>query len=116
MSGLQGGTTNFKIFLFLDTSKPSFSSILINSLFSTLNPVVFSKRKGSKFIIVFLKFSIFFTSKLLISPPQICFISSEAFINPSSIERGSMPLSNLNFASVSIFNCLEVFLIERGKK
>ena len=54
MSGLQEGTTNFKIFLFLDISKPSFSSILINSLFSTLNPVVFSKRNGLKFIIVFL--------------------------------------------------------------
>ena len=51
MSGLQEGTTNFKIFLFLDTLKPSFSSILINSLFSTLNPVVFSKRNGSKLII-----------------------------------------------------------------
>ena len=50
MSGLQEGTTNFKIFLFLDTLKPRFSSILINSLFSTLNPVVFSKRNGSKFI------------------------------------------------------------------
>ena len=54
MSGLQEGTTNFKIFLFLDTLKPNFSSILINSLFSTLNPVVFSKRNGSKLIIVFL--------------------------------------------------------------
>ena len=88
MSGLQEGTTNFKIFLFLDTSNPSFSSILINSLFSTLKPVFFQKKWVKINYCLFIIFN-FFTSKLLISPPQICFISSEAFINPSSIDKGS---------------------------
>ena len=37
-------------------------------------------------------------------------------ISPASIDFGSIPLSNLNFASVSIFNNFEVFLIDLGKK
>jgi len=35
---------------------------------------------------------------------------------PNFIESGSIPLSNLYFASVSILNILEVFLIGDGKK
>jgi len=35
---------------------------------------------------------------------------------PNFIESGSIPLSNLYFASVSMFNILEVFLIDDGKK
>ena len=37
-------------------------------------------------------------------------------VKPSSIDFGSIPLSNLNFASVSIFNSFEVFLIDLGVK
>jgi len=35
---------------------------------------------------------------------------------PNFIESGSIPLSNLYFASVSIFNILEVFRVDEGKK
>jgi len=35
---------------------------------------------------------------------------------PNLIESGSIPLSYLYFASVSIFNILEAFLIGDGKK
>ena len=58
----------------------------------------------------------FCISILLISPPQISLIKFTALIKPSSIDSGSIPLSNLNFASVSIFNCFEVFLIDLGLK
>ena len=64
----------------------------------------------------FLKFSFFLISILLISPPQIFFINSDAFNKPNSIDSGSIPLSNLYFASVSIFNNFEVFLIYLGSK
>ena len=55
-------------------------------------------------------------SNLLIVPPQISVIKFAASVSPNSIEFGSIPLSNLNLASVSIFNCFEVFLIDFGKK
>ena len=51
-------------------------------------------------VLIFLFFVIFI---LLIVPPHIFCINSAALINPSSIEFGSMPLSNLYFASVSKF-------------
>ena len=53
---------------------------------------------------------------MLIVPPQISFINFAASLSPNSIEFGSTPLSNLNLASVSIFNFFEVFLIDFGKK
>ena len=53
-------------------------------------------------------------SILLISPPQISLINNAALFKPSSIDNGSIPLSNLNFASVSIFNFLAVVLIDSG--
>ena len=55
-------------------------------------------------------------SILLISPPHICLINNAALFKPASIDNGSMPLSNLNFASVSIFNFFAVFLIDLGWK
>ena len=55
-------------------------------------------------------------SILLISPPQISLINNAALFNPSSIDNGSMPLSNLNFASVSKFNFFDVLLIDLGSK
>ena len=51
---------------------------------------------------------------MLISPPHIFCINAAALTRPSFIESGSIPLSNLNFASVSIFNNFEVFLIDFG--
>ena len=53
---------------------------------------------------------------MLASPPQIFKIKSVATFNPSSIEFGSIPLSNLNLASVSIFKALDVFLTDEGRK
>ena len=43
-------------------------------------------------------------------------INDAALFKPSSMDNGSIPLSNLNFASVSIFNFLAVFLIDLGLK
>ena len=51
---------------------------------------------------------------LLISPPHISLINDAALFKPFSIDKGSMPLSNLNFASVSILNFFAVFLIDLG--
>ena len=53
---------------------------------------------------------------LLASPPQIFIIKSAAIFKPSSIEFGSTPLSDLYFASVSMFKLFAVFLIEEGEK
>ena len=41
-------------------------------------------------------------------------INLDALFRPYSIDKGSIPLSNLNFASVSRFNFFAVFLIEPG--
>ena len=102
-------------FSFFDL-KPRSSKILIISLVEILNPDIFSNELGSNLIVLFLKFSIFLMSSLLISPPQIFFINDAALFKPSSIESGSIPLSNLNFASVSRFNFYAVFLIDLGSK
>ena len=48
--------------------------------------------------------------------PHISKIIHVASFSPDSIELGSIPLSNLNLASVLIFNFLAVFLIESGSK
>ena len=40
----------------------------------------------------------------------------KAFFNPCSIDNGSIPLSNLNFASVSMFRIFDDFLIDLGEK
>ena len=51
---------------------------------------------------------------LLASPPQISRIKHIAKSKPTFTDSGSMPLSNLYFASVSIFKIFEVFLIDEG--
>jgi len=43
-------------------------------------------------------------------------IISAAFCNPTSIELGSIPLSNLNFASLFKFKIFDVFLVIEGSK
>ena len=53
---------------------------------------------------------------LLASPPQILRIKSVAISSPSLIEFGSIPLSNLNFASVLMLRIRAVFLMDDGKK
>ena len=47
---------------------------------------------------------------------SLSFINDAALFKPFSTDNGSIPLSNLNFASVSIFKVLEVFLIDLGLK
>ena len=54
------------------------------------------------------------TLNLLAWPPHIFNISSTAISSPSITELGSMPLSNLYFASVFKLNSRDVFLIEEG--
>ena len=78
-----------------------------------------------------IKFSNLFTSNLIISffleffpviinllafPPHNLTINSEAISKPSIIEFGSIPLSNLYFASVSMAKSRAVFLIDAGRK
>ena len=116
ISGLQEGTVRFKLFLLDLISNPKFFNIVIISLDDILNPEIFSNKLISNWIFVFLKFPIVWISILLISPPQISLISSTALLIPCSIEKGSIPLSNLNLASVSIFNNFDVFLIDLGLK
>ena len=53
---------------------------------------------------------------LLAFPPQIFIINATAISKPSVIESGSIPLSNLYFASELIFSSLDVFLTDVGKK
>ena len=65
---------------------------------------------------LFFVFSVFWISNSLISPPQISLINLAAFSRPCSMDSGSIPLSNLNFASVSIFKILEDFLMDLGLK
>ena len=52
---------------------------------------------------------------MLASPPQILRINSVAISKPSLTEFGSIPLSNLNFASVSKPRLEELFLTDDGK-
>ena len=105
-----------KLFLPNFISKPKFFKIIIISLFDILNPEIFSNKFVSNLIFVFWNLSITWISILLTSPPQISFINLTALLIPCSIDKGSVPLSNLNLASVSIFNSLDVFLIDLGLK
>ena len=81
-----------------------------------LNPVILLNKLGSNLIILILFVSILWMSILLISPPQISLINNAALFKPSSIDNGSIPLSNLNFASVSKFSFFDVLLIDLGSK
>ena len=116
ISGLQEGAIRFKSLFFFLIINPKSVKILIISFTEILNPVTLSNKSKGNLIDIFLKISLFCTSNLLISPPHISWISLAALTSPSSIEFGSIPLSNLNFASVSIFNNFEVFLIDFGLK
>ena len=66
-------------------------------------------------ILFFLKFLPVIVN-LLAWPPHIFSISSAAISRPFTTELGSIPLSNLYFASVSIDNSLDVLLIDDGRK
>ena len=79
-------------------------------------PDTLENKFGSNLIVLFLYISIFWISVLLICPPHISLINKDALFNPTSIDNGSIPLSNLNFASVSRFNFFAVFLIDLGWK
>jgi hypothetical protein len=79
-------------------------------------PIIFSNFLISNFIVLFSCFCLPVIINLLASPPQILIINSAAVSNPSFIEFGSIPLSNLYFASVLIFSSRAVFLMEEGKK
>ena len=116
MSGLQDGTSKFKYsFLFL-ILKPRLRRIFSISLLLQSKPVIFLNKEIGNLIFLFLNCKFLFISILLILPPQIFCISSAPFIKPSSIELGSIPLSNLYLASVSIFKIFAVFLIDLGSK
>ena len=65
-------------------------------------------------------------SNLLNSPPHISLINLDAFLSPNSTDKGSIPLSNLNLASVTVLgqiklrlsfchlvNAINVFLLDR---
>ena len=116
ISGLHVGTVNFKYFFSFLILKPRFSKILKISLVEILKPVIFSNKLISNLIVLIFSFSILWISILLISPPQISLINNAALFNPSSIDNGSIPLSNLNFASVSRFSFFDVLLIDLGSK
>ena len=79
-------------------------------------PIRFLNLSISNFIILFLYEFFPVITNLLNSPPQIFKINSEATCKPSMTELGSIPLSNLYFASVLIAKSRAVFLIEEGKK
>ena len=110
------GTIKCNFCFFFEIPKPKSVKILIISLSLTLKPVIFLKRGISNLIFLILLFLLIWISNLLILPPQISVIKLAAFERPSSIELGSMPLSNLNLASVSKFNNFEVLLTDSGKK
>ena len=116
MSGLHEGIINSNSYFFFAILKPKLFKIFIISLSLILKPAIFSNKDVLNIILLFISFFIFWTSNLLIFPPQISVISSAAFVNPNSIDFGSIPLSNLNFASVSKFNIFDVFLIDLGLK
>ena len=116
ISGLHEGISKSKLSLFSLILKPRLEIILIISFFSILNPVIFSNKEISNFTLFVFSSSNLWISNLLTSPPHTSLIRSAALISPASIDFGSIPLSNLNFASVSIFNNFEVFLIDLGKK
>ena len=79
-------------------------------------PTVLEIILGLKFIFFSLNFVVSWISKLDTSPPQISSINFAAVCNPNLIEFGSMPLSNLNLASLLISNFFEVFLVNIGSK
>ena len=79
-------------------------------------PIKFSKLFISNLIMLFFLRLFPAITNLLACPPHIFKINSVAISNPSKIEFGSTPLSNLCFASVSIVKSRDVFRIEAGKK
>ena len=84
------------------------------SAFVIENPITFLNFSGSKSITYLSSFTLPIIENLLGSPPHISNIMHIPSSKPIEIEFGSMPLSNLYFASVSTFNFLEVFLIDGG--
>ncbi len=80
------------------------------------NPITFKNFSGSKSMVGLLSFIFPTIENLLASPPQMSSIKHIPSSNPNFIESGSIPLSNLYFASVLISKILEVFLIDEGKK
>ncbi len=114
MSGLQDGTSTLYWFLLILILKPNEDKIFLISLLEIDVPIIFSKVSDFKIIDLLLFFLFPVIKILLYSPPFISKIIHVASFSPDSIELGSMPLSNLNLASVLIFNFLAVFLIESG--
>ena len=115
MSGLQVGTCIFSFFLLIFTKKPSDVNIFLISDVEILKPTTFLNLFISRSINFFLKSFFPTILNLLASPPQIFKIKFVAIFNPSFIEFGSIPLSNLYLASVSKFSSFDVRLTEDGR-
>ena len=116
ISGLQVGTFTEKIFPFFFKLKPSFVKIFKIWFDLTFIPIVLVTMPGSKLISNDLNFLFCWISNLETSPPQILVIRSAAASRPDSIELGSIPLSNLNLASLFKSKFLAVFLVISGSK
>ena len=94
------------------TSQPKDIKIFFASLIEIGIPMTLLNLSifNSIFFFFFGKFPVI--KNLLASPPQISRINFVAFSSPGFIDKGSMPLSNLCFASVSMLKFFEVFLIK----
>ena len=79
-------------------------------------PIIFLKSPKLNSIILFFFDFVPVIVNLLAWPPHISRIKAVATSKPSSIELGSIPLSNLYLASVFMFSALALFLILEGKK
>ena len=113
-SGLQEGISILKFFFETFVLKPNELSILLVSLDEIGIPITFLNLLLSISIIRLFIFALPTKENLLASPPQILMIRPVANSRPSLIEFGSIPLSNLYFASVSMSRVLAVFLTEDG--
>ena len=116
MSGLHEGISTSRFFFPFLHLNPKDESIFCASFILIGIPIKLSNFWTSNFkLLFFLKFLPVIIN-LLASPPHILIINSVASCRPSIIELGSIPLSNLYFASVLIDKSRAVFLIEVGRK
>ena len=98
------------------TLNPNFSKIFIESALEISKPISFLKLDKIKLIFLCLYVDDPEILIFPILPPQISCINFADFINPSSKEFGSTPLSNRYLASVIIPSSFEDFVIEVGSK
>ena len=116
ISGLHEGISTIRFFLFFLQVKPNWVRIFCASLIDIGIPIKLSKLSNSNFMTLFFWKFLPVIVNLLAWPPHIFSISSVAISRPFLTELGSIPLSNLYFASVSIANSREVLLIDDGRK